>query len=128
MFASIGIRLSDNRHRQPYDQAPVSRQIRRRIASALRLPQTQIDQLRADLMYIDRTIALLDPNAKIDDVTVRPYRRSGYFSRGELSRRCLTALRFANGVPVSIDTMVADALTDKGLDQADVGYFVGSPI
>lgn len=93
---------------------------RQQTAGMIKELQAQIDQLRADLIHLDTTIRLLDPNVALGDgVAVRPYRRNSYFARGELSRRCLTALRLANGNPVSIDNIVDVALKDKGIDQTD---------
>lgn len=94
---------------------------RKQIAAELKELQELIEQRRADLIRIDSTIALLDPEAAIPNELPTQGRRhrSGYFSQGELSRRCLDSLRRANGEPVSVPAIVTHTLEDKGLNPDD---------
>ncbi len=79
--------------------------------------QQLLDQKRADLIHIDNTIELLDPDAVIpEDAPGRPHRKDNYFERGEIARRCMTALREANGEPITIESISLKALSDKKLD------------
>jgi hypothetical protein len=93
---------------------------RRQTAIAIKELQTQIEQLRANLVHLDCTIAMFDPEAVIDEDLPerRQPRRNGYFAHGEITRRCLNALRVAKE-PMPIHSIVASALTDKGLDPSD---------
>src|ERR1700722_8836435 len=79
--------------------------------------EEQMRQERANLAHIDATIRLFDPD--MNPKAIRPVRpakgRSGLFANGEISRRC----REAAPEPVSAESVVRQALTDKGLDPED---------
>jgi hypothetical protein len=79
-------------------------------------------QARADLAHIDATILMFDP--EITPAAIRakaPVKgRSGYFANGEISKRCREAIRLACGEPVSAESIVRQAMSDKGLDPGDV--------
>jgi hypothetical protein len=72
-------------------------------------------------VHLDRTIAICDPKAVIDENLPerRQPRRNGYFAHGEIARRILNALRLANGEPMRVRDIVTTVLGDKGLDPAD---------
>jgi hypothetical protein len=80
--------------------------------------ELQLDQKRGDLIHIDNTIHVYDPDAVItDDLPKgRAHRKGKYFAHGEIQRRCLTAIREGRGEPVTIETIVIKTLTDKKLD------------
>jgi len=94
---------------------------RREVAAKIKDLQTEIGQLRADLIHLDNTARMLDPEAVI--VETLPARRrprfDGYFARGEIARRCLDALREAKGESVTIDSIALQAMLDKRLDPDD---------
>ena len=77
-------------------------------------------QARADLAHIDATLLLFDPDAIPQQIRdKRPAKgRSGLFANGEISRRGRAALRDAVE-PISAESVVRQAITDKGLDPED---------
>lgn len=92
---------------------------RKQIAREIKDLELQIDEKRNSLLHIDNTIEILDPEAVIDTADAperRTPRRMGYFARGELRKRCLTALREAGGEPVKIADITLRAMRDKRLD------------
>ena len=81
--------------------------------------ERQASQLCADLAHIDATLRMLDPDLEIETLPVRGPRpkRSKYFAHGEISRRCLEALRDAPGDGwLSGDDIAVQAMRDKKLD------------
>jgi hypothetical protein len=81
--------------------------------------ERQASQLCADLAHIDATLRMLDPELEIETLPVRGPRpkRSKYFSHGEITRRCLEALRDASGDGwLSGDDIAVQAMRDKKLD------------
>ena len=91
---------------------------RYQIAREIKDLTLQIEEKRNQLLHIDNTIAILDPDAIIETETPdrRIPRKMGYFARGEIARRCLAALREANGEPVAIMDITIKAMRDKRLD------------
>lgn len=70
---------------------------------------------RASLANIDGTIRLYAPALDPDSIPPkRTYRRTRYFGKGELSRRCLDVLRKADGKPISTAALARAVMTDKG--------------
>lgn len=70
---------------------------------------------RANLANIDATIRLFAPELNPDSIPPkRTYRRTRYFTKGELSRRVLSALRQADGKPMTTAAIVRAVMTDKG--------------
>jgi hypothetical protein len=60
--------------------------------------ERKLKQQRASLAHIDATIRLFAPGLNPDAIPPkRSYRRTRYFAKGELSRRCLDVLRDAKG-------------------------------
>jgi hypothetical protein len=78
-------------------------------------------KLRADLHHIDAALRLF--SSELDPETIKAIRpskpRSGLFEQGEMSRRCREAIRKAAPEPVTTDSIVRQAMTDKGLDPQD---------
>ena len=73
----------------------------------------------SDVAHVDATLRVLDPDLEIETLPVRGPRpkRSKYFSHGEISRRCLEALRNAPGDGwLSGDDIAVQAMRDKKLD------------
>src|SRR6185312_12660188 len=91
---------------------------RAEIAGAIALKQREIDQLRSDLVHLDATLRLFDPDLIPDDLPakVRYPRRSDYFQRGELTRRVFDWLREHDDV--SAGELATEAMADKGFDPA----------
>jgi hypothetical protein len=76
-------------------------------------------QARADLAHIDATLRIFDPSAEPTAIKdKRPYQRSGVFASGEISRRIRDMLRVAQE-PLSAETFVRHAMTDKGMEPED---------
>src|ERR1019366_8794902 len=60
--------------------------------------EKKVKRMRANLAHIDATIRVFAPDLNPDSIPPkRRYRRSRYFAKGELSRRCLDMLRVAAG-------------------------------
>jgi hypothetical protein len=81
--------------------------------------ERQANQLCADLAHVDATLRMLDPDLEIEALPVRGPRpkRSKYFAHGEISRRCLEALRDApDDGWLSGDDIAVRAMRDKKLD------------
>ena len=91
---------------------------RAEIAAIIGDMERQIAQYRADLIHLDGVLRLLDSG--IDPETIkpkRPYRRTRYFGRYELSRLCLAALRTASE-PLNTDDIADQVIAAQGF-QAD---------
>jgi hypothetical protein len=91
---------------------------RQQIAREIKDLEIQINDKREAIIHIDSTVAIFDPDAIVDtDTPNRRLRRNlGYFARGEITKRCLTALREANGEPITVLDIAAKAMADKKLD------------
>jgi hypothetical protein len=87
---------------------------RAELAGVIAELQRQLDQHRADLSHIDGCCAswrvILDPNTIKPK---RPYRRTLYFERHELSRLILAALRTTTE-PLTVNDLAMRAMTEKG--------------
>jgi hypothetical protein len=96
---------------------------RREVAGRIKELQEEVGKLRADLIHLDNTVRMLDPDVAIVEtasVRRRPH-FDGHFGRGEIARRCLDALREANGESITIDSIALRAMLDKGLAPEDAG-------
>ena len=70
---------------------------------------------RANLANIDATIRLFAPDLNPDSIPPkRTYRRTRYFTKGELARRILSALRQADGKPLTTAAITRAIMADKG--------------
>ncbi|NYZ17995.1 hypothetical protein HL658_36115 [Azospirillum sp. RWY-5-1] len=76
---------------------------------------------RAGLVHLDATLRLFIPDLEPESIPPKkpPAARSHYFATGELARRCLDALRVAEGRVVAAEEIAVAALRDKGLDPED---------
>ncbi len=78
-------------------------------------------QARADLLHIDATLRLFDPDIRPQAIRTKhptPQRLS-YFEAGEMSRTCREVIRDAEGEPVSTEQIVSHVMGAKGLDLGD---------
>jgi hypothetical protein len=92
---------------------------RSEIHAAITDLERQANQLCADLAHVDATLRMLDPELEVETLPIRGPRpkRSKYFTHGEISRRCLEALRDAPGDGwLSGDAIAVQAMRDKKLD------------
>jgi hypothetical protein len=77
--------------------------------------EKKVKTYRARLAHIDETIKIFSPDTDPDSIPAkRTYRRARYFSRGEMARLCLDALRKADG-PLSTAELLASVIKAKGL-------------
>jgi hypothetical protein len=81
--------------------------------------ERDIRRRRSEVMQIDATILLFAPNLTRAKRDVTRFQRSAHFMVGELTRRCNTAFRDADGKPVTADEIAVQAMRDKGLDMGD---------
>jgi hypothetical protein len=79
--------------------------------------EKKVKRMRANLAHIDATIRVFAPDINPDSIPPkRRYRRSRYFAKGELSRRCLDMLRVAAGTPIAAPAIAKAAMADKGMN------------
>jgi hypothetical protein len=92
---------------------------RAEIAGRIAMLEVTAEQLRADLVHLDATLRILDPNTIPDDIgaiRIVP-RRTDWFPRGEVTRRIYEALR---DVPdVRAQDLADAAMAEKGVPATD---------
>src|SRR3984893_18922548 len=82
--------------------------------------ERKINRQRAALANVDATIKLFSPGTNPDAIPPkRPYRRTRYFARNELSRLTQDALRTASG-PLTATGIAAAVMQAKGMPSNDV--------
>ncbi len=82
--------------------------------------EKKIGRLRASLLHVDASIRLFSPEANPDTIPMkRTYRRTRYFAARELPRRCLDALREANGTQMTGTQIATIAMLAKGMSAED---------
>jgi tRNA G10 N-methylase Trm11 len=103
------------------------------VISALRLKRSEIGghihdlekriaRQRANLANLDATIKLFSPGTNPDAIPAkRPYRRTRYFARNELSRLVQDALRTASK-PLTSAGIAAAVMQAKGMPCDDVAF------
>lgn len=81
--------------------------------------EKRLTALRADLLHLDHTLRLFDPNVEPRHIAPKhpQIRNTGYFVRGELTRRIYDALR--EGQVVSASDLAELAMTAKALPADD---------
>jgi hypothetical protein len=81
--------------------------------------EREIDRLRADLMHLDAALRIFAPDIVPGDIPTQAAfpKRSGYFQRGELTRRIYDGLRERGSA--STGELTAEAMQDKGITRAD---------
>lgn len=94
-------------------------EIQKAIAAVEREARKQTRQHRAAMAKIDATIELFEPGVVAAKRKQSMGERSIHFATGELTRRCQTALREANGQPVTADQIAVAAMREKHLDMGD---------
>src|SRR5580704_18177452 len=103
------------------------------VVSALRLKRAEISvhihdlekriaRQRANLANLDGTIKLFSPGTNPDSIPPkRPYRRTRYFARNELSRLTQDALRTASG-PLTSAEIASAVMQAKGMPPGDAAF------
>ena len=103
------------------------------VVSALRLKRAEISghihdlekriaRQRANLANLDATIKLFSPGANPDSIPPkRPYRRTRYFGRNELSRLVMDTLRLATG-PLAAADIATAVMRAKGAGADDEAF------
>jgi hypothetical protein len=103
------------------------------VISALRIKRSEISghihdlekriaRQRANLANLDATIKLFSPGMNPDAIPAkRPYRRTRYFARNELSRLTQDALRTASG-PLTSAEIAAAVMQPKGMPPDDAAF------
>ncbi|MFD1628230.1 hypothetical protein [Azospirillum griseum] len=95
------------------------REKRAEISGAILELEKRMAQHRADLVHLDATLRLFAPELESIVPKKPPAARSHYFATGELARRCLEALRMAEGRVVAAEEIAVAAMRDRGLDPED---------
>jgi hypothetical protein len=92
---------------------------RAEIVGEITVHAKEIERLRSELIHLDATLRLFDPNTDPEDIEGRPKRprRSEYFEKGELAQRVYAALRSAE--TISATELTQTALADKGVPLTD---------
>src|SRR3954469_13777958 len=95
------------------------RNMRAKITGKIAMHSREIDRLRAELIHIDATLRLFDPETDPSDVpALRRYpRRTEWFARGEVTQRVYEAFREQEVIwPRQI---AKQAMREKGISEAD---------
>ena len=97
------------------------REKRALIAGLIEKLERKLEQHRADLTHIDGVLRLFQPDRDPGDINPkRTYaRRTRYFAHNELSRRCMDALRTADGALMTTDDIAGQIIKAKAFDAAD---------
>src|SRR5438105_7326953 len=106
----------------PDDQPIAINALRNRravITGQIEMHQREIERLRIDLVHVDATLRLFDPDTDPDDILPRRRlpKRTHYFDKGEQSRRVYQALR-ERGEVTAVELALA-AMADKGIPETD---------
>src|SRR5580704_19169240 len=84
--------------------------------------EKRIARQRANLANLDGTIKLFSPGTNPDAIPPkRPYRRTRYFARNELSRLTQDALRTASG-PLTSAEIASAVMQAKGMPSDDAAF------
>lgn len=89
------------------------------IGAAIADLERQIRRHKTEIGKIDATIGLFAPNVVQARRPVTRFARSAHFVTGELTRRCMTALREAEGARVTADAITLQAMREKGPNLGD---------
>lgn len=74
----------------------------------------QVERLNADLFHIDAVLKMCGQEPSEIPTKGRMPKRSTYFGRSEISRRCYDMLREKDGI-IRADDVTVRAMTEKGL-------------
>lgn len=93
---------------------------RAEMAGEIEAAEQRVDQLRADLIHLDATLRLFDPEALPETIPPKHPRpaRADWFGRGELARRIFDALRDAERALCPREIALR-AMQAKGFDPDD---------
>ena len=94
------------------------REKRREVSAYIHDLEKKVRHQRASLAHIDATIRLLSPGDPDAPPSRRGYRRSRYFSAGEITRRCRELLRDADA-PMPAVAIAEALIAAKGLPTGD---------
>jgi hypothetical protein len=84
--------------------------------------EKRIARQRVNLANLDATIRLFSPGTNPDAIPAkRPYRRTRYFGRNELSRLVMDALRLATG-PLAAADIATAIMRAKGAAMDDAAF------
>jgi hypothetical protein len=92
---------------------------RSQITGAIAELERQVRKHKHDMAQLDAAIKLFSPSVILAKREATRFARSAHFVVGELTRRCMTALREADGQPVTADAVALQAMREKGLDMGD---------
>ncbi len=81
--------------------------------------ERQVRKHKAEIGKLDDTIRLFAPDVIQAKRAVSRFARSAHFVTGELTRRCQTGLREADGSSVTADAIALQAMREKSLDLGD---------
>ena len=100
----------------------VSALVRKRaeLAGEIAAAERHLERLRINLVHLDATLRLFDPDAVPEDIPPKRPRRKGWFADGELPRRVLNILRGAAPEPLGCAEIARRLMTERGMDAADV--------
>jgi hypothetical protein len=105
------------------DEQPIAvnalRNMRSRIAGEIEMHSREIDRLRAELVHLDATMQLFDPETEPSDVpALRRYpRRTEWFARGEITQRIYETLR--EEAVIWPRDIAKRAMIEKGIVETD---------
>jgi hypothetical protein len=105
------------------DEQPIAvnalRNMRARIAGEIEMHGREIDRLRSELIHLDATLRLFDPETDPTDVPAlhRYPKRTEWFARGEVTRRMYETLRDEG--TVSPRELAKRAMVAKGISETD---------
>ena len=85
------------------------------VASFIHDLEKRVRQMRANLGHIDATIKLLSPDDTEALPARRRYRRSRYFSAGDLPRLCADVMRQAKGKPITSRAIAEAVITARSI-------------
>jgi hypothetical protein len=105
------------------DEQPVAvnalRIMRAKIAGEIAMHSREIERRRTELIHLDATLRLFDPETDPNDVPVlhRYPKRTEWFARGEVTRRVYEALRDES--VVSLRELATRSMVEKGISETD---------
>src|SRR4051794_10177107 len=105
------------------DEQPIAvnalRNMRSRIAGEIEMHSREIDRLRAELVHLDATMQLFDPETEPSDIpALRRYpRRTEWFARGKVTQRAYEA--FCTQAVIWPREIAKQAMAEKGISETD---------
>lgn len=95
---------------------------RSELAGLIKDLEKRAQQARIDLLHIDATLRMFDPDATPEEIKAkhRAGARLDYFKPGEITRLCREAMWADRGQPIAIGQLVVRTMQAKGLDPNNV--------